>query len=129
VGEEVEFLRAWMDVQKARFGDRLEVEWAVEESSLSARIPAMGLETLVENALKHGVARSRSTCRVTISGRVADHRLLLEVRDGGPGPLESGSGHGLRNIRERLAGYYGDKARLELSREGEETVARMELPL
>jgi len=53
----------------------------------------------------------------------------LEVRDGGPGPLEAGTGHGLRNIRERLAGYYGDKARLDLTREGAETVARMELPL
>jgi hypothetical protein len=132
VNEELLFVRAYLDVEAARFGTRLQAAIDATPSALPARIPALVLQTLVENAIKHGVARSRDSCRVLIRVSLRDQRLLLEVLDTGAGPVSSeGPGHGLKNIRERLRGYYGEHAALQLVRDEArgETVASIEVPV
>jgi len=133
LSEELDFLRAWLDVQQARFGPRLVVSIDAPAETLATRIPALALQTLVENAMKHGVARSLVQCEVTIGAERRGGSLRLTVSDSGPGPIlpESPDGHGLRNVRERLAGYYGGRARLELTRDDEKgvTTAILEIPL
>lgn len=133
LSQELDFIRAWLDVQQARFGHRLRVEIHAEEDTLATRVPAMTLQPLVENALKHGVAVSSEPCLVSIHACVRDGTLILTVTDTGPGPRESATeaGHGLKNVRERLAGYYGERGRLTLSRDTEHqvTTATIELPI
>lgn len=133
LAEELDFLRAWLDVQQARFGPRLVVSIDAPAETLATRIPALALQTLVENAMKHGVARSLVQCEVTIRAERRGGSLRLTVSDSGPGPIlpDSPDGHGLRNVRERLAGYYGGRARLEMTRDDKKgvTTAILEIPL
>lgn len=133
LSQELDFVRAWLDVQQARFGQRLRVEIEAESDTLAARVPAMTLQPLVENALKHGVAVTSQPCLVTICACLRDDTLVLTVTDTGPGPKEptTDTGHGLKNVRERLAGYYGERGRLTLSRDHARhvTTATIELPV
>jgi signal transduction histidine kinase len=133
LSQELDFIRAWLDVQQARFGQRLRVEIEAASDTLAARVPAMTLQPLVENALKHGVAVTSQPCLVTIRACLRGDTLVLTVTDTGPGPKEPATetGHGLRNVRERLAGYYGDRGRLTLSRDHARhiTTATIELPV
>ncbi|HVS54341.1 MAG TPA: sensor histidine kinase [Opitutaceae bacterium] len=119
--EEMQFLERYIDIQKARFSDRLTVGVEIEPAALDARIPNLLLQPLVENAILHGVAPKPGPGRVEISGRVESDRLHLEVRDDGPG---IGSGHarveegvGLTNTRERIRKIYGAAGHLSLRSE------------
>ena len=137
--DEVDFVRAYLEVERARFGDRLEVSLDVTPDGRQARIPTMMLQTLVENAVKHGVATVRGRAFVGIDALVRDSRLVVSVIDNGPGfGSETGSpgarrsgGYGLANIRDRLSGYFGDAAQLSVSRDEvrEMTVVSITLPL
>ncbi len=133
LSEELDFIRAWLDVQQARFGDRLSVEISADPAVLDTRLPVMALQTLVENAIKHGVARSTGTCKVSITaGPAPGESLRLTVSDTGSAPVrfENSEGRGLRNVRERIAGYYGGRASLTLRRDESRglTLATLELP-
>jgi signal transduction histidine kinase len=119
--EEVEFAAAYLRVEQARFGARLRVEFQVEAAAGAVPVPAMSVQPLIENAIKHGVSAMEGPGTVRLSARLSEGSLSIEVFDNGPGfpaslsllPAESnGSGHGLRNVAERLRGYYGDAAQL-----------------
>jgi two-component system LytT family sensor kinase len=139
---ELEFVRAYLSVEQARFGERLAVSFDVEERVLPLRIPTMIVQTLVENAVKHGVAPLTDSGRIEISARREGGRLVVEVADNGTGSppgarpgraarrAARSAGYGLKNVRERLAGHFDDRARLSLERdrEREMTVARIEIP-
>jgi signal transduction histidine kinase len=129
--EEMEFVRAWLEVEQARFGNRLEVDLEVDVEAACVRLPAMVVQPLVENAIRHGAARQGEVCRIRLLARRRPDRVIVEVRDTGPGP-EPGwrPGHGLENVWRRLEGYYGGSAQFRLEREAfaGETVARLEGP-
>ncbi len=134
--QELAFARAYLDVEQARFGRRLAFAIDAEPCATRAQVPSMLLHTLVENAVKHGISRLRLPGRIDVSARCRDNRLTLEVRDTGPGPDAAdrprppgGESFGLRSVRDRLRGHFGAQASLELTREHEVTVARIELPL
>lgn len=116
--EEIEFVAAYLRVEKARFGDRLRLEFDLDPDAGGYLIPAMTIQPLVENAVKHGVLATTGGGAVTLRTRTRAEELSIEVRDDGPGfptgfSLEDGgSGLGLRNVAERLRGYYGDAAGL-----------------
>jgi signal transduction histidine kinase len=136
--EELEAVRAYLAIEQTRFGDRLQFSVVAGEGTESVRIPAMIVQTLVENAVKHGVGAIRAPGRIDVNATVSAERLQIEVRDNGPGFEESamrsfhrsGGGHGLRNIRERLRGYFGDAARLDIGRDATLgiTVVNVEMP-
>jgi len=132
--EELDLVESYVGIEQARLGNRLRVEWAVAPDVASAQVPPMLLQPLVENAIRHGVARSPTGGRLTIAARRRDMRLALEVCDDGPGPSvarargEPGRGVGLENTRQRLTHLYGDESRLELVREGDWTRLLVELP-
>jgi hypothetical protein len=116
--EEMAYLERYLEIQRARFTDRLTVEIHVEPEALAARIPNLLLQPIVENAILHGIAPKVGPGRIEVNGRVAEGRLHLEVRDDGPGlPANGGAryGIGLSNTRERLAKIYGSCASLALS--------------
>jgi len=114
---EMEFLERYIDIQKARFPDRLTVDVSVEEAALGVPVPWLILQPIVENAILHGIAPKSGPGRVEILGRVERGALHLEVRDDGRG-LANGcgvtEGTGLTNTRERLAKIYGDASQMTL---------------
>lgn len=121
VRQEMDFLDRYIDIQKARFSDRLSVSVAIEPAAMEARIPNLLLQPLVENAILHGIAPKSGPGRVDVLGRVEGGRLHLEVRDDGPG-LGDGTrrakeGVGLSNTRERIARIYGAQGQLLLRSE------------
>ena len=127
LADEAEFVRAYLDVERARFGSKLAAEVVIEPSVAAARVPTMMLQTLVENAVKHGAARLRGEARIAVRAAERDASLVIEVRDNGPGFDESaddgavgrrrGAGFGLRSVRERLAGHFADRATLAIGRD------------
>jgi len=112
---EMDFLERYIEIQKARFPDRLTVNIAVEEEALLAQVPWLLLQPIVENAILHGVAPKSGPGIVDISGRVESDFLRLEVKDDGPGlPANRRvvEGTGLTNTRERLTKLYGPEGRM-----------------
>jgi two-component system LytT family sensor kinase len=106
---ELEFLDAYLRIQKVRFGDRLTVQNEVEEEVLVAAVPSLILQPLVENSIQHGIGQSPDGETITVRARRRGDAVLLEVEDDGLGLQEdpmSGKGIGLRNIRERLVQLY-----------------------
>lgn len=116
---ELDLAEGYLSVERVRFGDRLRVVYDVAADARGARVPAMILLPLVENAVRHGVSRSAGAGCVGIRARRVAGRLELEVWDDGPG-LGEGEGAGGRrgiglvNTRERLAQLYGADSTLEL---------------
>ena len=128
---EVALALAYLSVQQIRMGDRLEVATDIPPALLGAALPPMMLSTLVENAIKHGVAPLPGGGRVTICAHAEGDVLHVRVVDNGRGFGESsGSGVGLANIETRLAALFGRAAGMSL--EPNETggvTAHLELPL
>jgi len=116
LGEELELVERYLGLQRIRFPDRLRVEWDVAPDTKSARVPALLVQPLVENAIEHGLATTSGGC-VRVSARRSGAMLELDVSDDGPGfggaALEGAGGVGLANTRERLALLHGAAATLE----------------
>jgi len=115
LAEEVDLISAYLGVHKIRMGARLETSIDAPSALLAARVPPMMLATLVENAIKHGIAPLAEGGAIRVSARRSGDALALSVADTGRGLTEaSGSGVGLANIRARLATLYGERATLRL---------------
>ena len=136
--EEVDFLDRYLEIEHVRFPDRLRVVREIQPESLGALVPTLLLHPLVENAIRHGVARRAQGGCLGIGAQCVDGRLELRVWDDGPpGAAAEGrsTGIGLANTRARLEHLYGTAHRFELrrAREGGMEVAvslpfRTELP-
>ncbi len=134
LGEEIEFINAYLRIEQPRFGDRLHVEFDVDPAAARIPIPAMSIQPLIENAIKHGVSAREGHGTVGICVALADGQLSVEVFDSGPGfppgfsLQEPGESHGLRNVAERLRGYYGESARLSWESGGNRTLVGLTFP-
>jgi two-component system, LytTR family, sensor kinase len=106
---ELQFLDAYLRIQKVRFGERLRVSMEIEDAARSAGVPNLVLQPLVENSIQHGIGSKPGAGRIVVRAARSDERLRLEVEDDGPGPhnaTTTGRGHGLSNVRERLEQLY-----------------------
>ncbi|WP_424522093.1 sensor histidine kinase [Rubrivirga sp.] len=127
--DELALVETYLGLEALRFEDRLHVRLEVAADALEAEVPALLVQTLVENAVKHGVARNRAGGEIAVRADIQDGRLHLEVENpvaGGPEP--EGTGTGLANARERLALLFGDAATLDLEVGPERAVATVTLP-
>ena len=113
--EEIDLQRLYLDIEMVRFPDRLRYSIDIPEALMSASAPGLILQPLVENAVKHGVARSRDIVTIRISARDLDGRLELTVSDDASAPkgVDEGAGIGLRNVANRLAARFGEAGRLD----------------
>ncbi len=139
LARELEFLERYIEIMQIRFQGQLDVTQHIDDTVREALVPNLMLQTLVENALKHGVSNQDGSGKLEISaGRTGD-RLVLRVRDFGPGlPSDASassaaklndSGLGLRNTRARLEQLYGDDQQFQLrSAEGGGVIAEVMLP-
>ncbi len=137
LGRELELVEHYLDIEHERFEERLRVRIDVPADLRTVPLPALVLQPLVENAIKHGVAPSVQGGEVTITARrleASPSMLVLTVRNTGKplGPdIGRGAGHvGLANVERRLAGHYGTQATLSLTADTTQaTVAEIRLPL
>lgn len=117
--QEVEFLRRYLDIMHIRFRGLLTAAVEIDPAALDALVPTLVLQPLVENAVRHGVAKRLDGGQVTVRAERLDGVLLLRVADNGPGvpagwEESAHSGVGLRNTRARLHQLYGTAHRIEI---------------
>jgi signal transduction histidine kinase len=114
LAQEVEAMKLYLDIEKVRFEERLELDIQLDEAAGRARIPSLLLQPLVENSIKYAVARSEDGGTIRLQARVFADELLMEISDDGPGipdldqMMASAQGVGLTNTRERLRVIYGE---------------------
>ena len=116
--QELECTDLYLDIERVRFPDNLQVELLVEPGTLDALVPNLILQPLVENAVRFGVAPRENGGRITITAKREEDVLHLQVKDDGPGQrtVESGKGVGLTNVRTRLVQLYGWRQEVRASR-------------
>src|SRR5688572_27777571 len=109
--DELRMVERYLEIERARFGDRLQAELKFEPRVLEALVPSLLLQPLLENAMRHGVSTADGRCTVGLTARIQADRVRIEVRDEGPGldPAKAGAtqGVGLSNTSERLKYLYG----------------------
>src|SRR6266487_1092339 len=132
--QETEFLRCYLEIEQGRFGDRLVLAFELEPQTLSAQVPHLILQPVVENAIQHAIAPRSARGHISIEAKRLNSLLRLEVRDNGPGITLNGDllrteGVGLSNVRARLHQIYGSNFRFELmnARDGGLAIV-MEIP-
>lgn len=130
LGDEVDHVVAYLDIQQIRMGRRLAYAIDVPAELRHAQLPSLMVLTLVENAVKHGLTPLPEGGRIDVRATLAGERLRIDVADTGGGFARSqGGGTGLANIRARLASSYGNDARLTLAlNQPAGVVATLELP-
>ena len=114
---ELALLHAYLEIQRARFGDRLRVRLDIEPAVRDALVPTLVLQPLAENAIRHGLEGSENGGEISVTARRDGDALVIDVRDDGRGLLldaNTRAGVGLANTKERLARLYGDRQSLIL---------------
>jgi two-component system, LytTR family, sensor kinase len=112
---ELDLTRKYLEIEQVRFGDRLRVEWRVDDALLDVQVPSLIVLPLVDNAIRHGLSAKVGPGRLTIGAGSEGPSLVLTVDDDGPGatvPLRPGLG--IDNTRQRLATIYGEDATLRI---------------
>ena len=113
IGEELDLIEAYLDIERARFEDRLRIHIDVPGDLRSLRIPALVVQPLVENAIKHGISECIAGGEVRIRARLQNGALVISVVDTGVGATDSvferrkARGVGLSNVEQRLERYGG----------------------
>ena len=129
---ELEILTLYLEIERTRFHDRLEIAYDVQPATLGALVPDLILQPLVENAIKHGVSPNAGTGRIDVRSRRDEDWLTLEIRDNGAGLIEGHErrdGIGLTTTRARLERLYGNRHELTLENLAEGgSVARIRIP-
>lgn len=137
LGQELKLIESYLEIERARFEERLQVEIDVPKELEKLQVPALILQPLVENAIKHGISENKAGGRVRISARLetaaGSEILKLTVFDTGKGlrpeKVLNSDGVGLKNIRERLRSYYGDGAAVDISSDSGGTRAEVSFAL
>jgi two-component system LytT family sensor kinase len=132
LSSELGFVRDYLDIERARFGERLSVEFAVGESCRDALVPRLVLQPIVENAVQHGIAPCVDGGTISVRAEREGARVCLQVSDDGVGWEEGdakANGFGLTAVRERIEALYGDRASISVrSRPTGGTAVEVSLP-
>jgi two-component system, LytTR family, sensor kinase len=118
LGEEVQFLQKYLEIQKVRFAERLQLSVDIPEELFAARVPSLILQPIVENSIKHGIAKEARGGLIRVTACRSDGWLTLRVYNDGPGLPEdlqnTQSGIGIANLRSRLRAMFGDAFEVSL---------------
>jgi two-component system, LytTR family, sensor kinase len=142
LGEEMKLIESYLNIERARFEERLQVKIDVPETLMGLRLPSLIIQPLVENAVKHGISQSKHGGELIITARMeedqnhVENTILLSVRDSGTSASEEQfaagrqNGLGLLNVEQRLQSYYGKEGSLEIqTTPGVGTTVEIRLPL
>ena len=133
--QELELLEHYLEIEEVRFGDRLTVNWDIQQGALQASVPALLLQPLIENSIRHGIDAQDGKLTIEIAARRGGDRLEIQVTDNGPGfpePTETvlSRGIGISNTVARLRRLYNDEHTFELrNRETGGAVVSISIPL
>ena len=128
--EELAMVESYMDIEKVRFGEKLRGSVEVPGELQDTQVPPMSVQSLVENAVKHGITPQTGIGEILVTAAAKNESLHIEVRDTGPG-FELATicaGHGLDNLVERLDALFGANARLNVLRRDGKSVVEMVVP-
>ncbi len=118
LGEEMEFLETYLEIQKMRFADRLQLSVNVPAEFMSARVPSLILQPMVENAIEHGIGKRAAGGIISVGAARDNGQLTLSIYNDGPGLPEDGeqlrAGVGISNVRARLLSLYGSACALNI---------------
>jgi two-component sensor histidine kinase len=131
LGEEMDFLETYLEIQKTRFADRLQLSIEVPGEFLSARVPSLILQPMVENAIEHGIGTRAAGGAIRIAAARNNGLLTLSVYNDGPRmpqDWEQRSGVGLSNVRERLRSIYGNACQLNIQNQPRGVEVQLSVP-
>ena len=128
LSEEIEMLRRYLEIENARFPDRMSFQIDVADGARHAAVPILMLQPLAENAVRHGIARSAAGGSIELSARRVGDRLQIQMRNSGSLDSAAVEGIGLRNTRDRLANLYGDAGHFSLTTVPGGVLALLDLP-
>ena len=131
LAEEMQIVRAYLEVEQLRLGDRLQVEFHVDQTALDVPVPVLSVQPLVENAIKHGIAQSTEPGYVHVRIELRGEELGIIVENSSNQAIAeaAGAGVGLQNVRRRLEICYGPGATLRLAPDSHKTTAEISIPL
>ena len=129
LAQEIALAKSYLAIEKVRFGERLQVIWELDSQAMSARLPPLLLQPLVENAVKHGVEPSARGAQLKVSSQRRGGVVVVKVSNTTPaGTGERGHGLALANVRERLLLLHDVQARFQTSHRNGVFLARLEIP-
>ncbi|HLQ76499.1 MAG TPA: histidine kinase, partial [Terriglobia bacterium] len=128
--QELKVVRDYLEIEQVRLGERLRYRIDAANVSPDFTLPPLSIQTLVENSIKYAVAPNREGGEIVVRTDRDGDAVNIQVTDTGPGFLLDSipAGHGLDNLRGRLAALYGDAAELSVSRENGTSVVTMKVP-
>jgi hypothetical protein len=133
LADEWRFVQRYLAIEQLRFGERLQIAATIPEPTLALRLPSFALQTLVENAVRHGAAPKLGNTQLRITASASRRQLTLVVSDDGVGAeaatVRDSRGTGLRRLRERMACLYGSSAGLAVDASPHGVTATLSLPL
>jgi two-component system sensor histidine kinase LytS len=129
--QELKHVKAYLELEQARFVNKLEVIYEIDQGALLKNIPPLTLQPIVENAIKHGIKNKESDCRIKITIKKRNRSTYVKVEDNGHGmeserasqigkspiPSETGTGLALYNVNRRLTMMFGEEAALKIKSE------------
>lgn len=124
--EEIQTVKDYLALEKIRFEERLMYNFSIDESSLKIEIPPMMIQTLVENGIKHGISRKQEGGEISISTKVKDSVLIINIENSGdfdPAALQASTGFGISNTKHRLNLLYGEKGLFKIQTINENKVS------
>jgi len=128
--DELEMVKNYIEISKIQFEDRLQFHTNIEEPTLNILIPPMIIQMLIENAIKHGISNLKEGGKVSLTTKIKDNQLAIEVTNTGKlTQNEHSTQLGLKNIKQRLKLLYSDAATFHLSEIGDQVVATIKIPL
>lgn len=128
--EELTLVKDYLEIEAARYEERLKVVWDIDSESTSWRVPPLMVQTLVENAIKHGIATLPEGGTIHVTSVIKSDLLLLQIANSGiyNEKKKSGTGFGIYNTHQRLELLYGKEASFQITNEGGKVVTRLILP-
>jgi LytS/YehU family sensor histidine kinase len=136
LSEELEIVKAYLEIERLRLGPRLETEVTVDEAALSVFIPVLSIQPLVENAIKHGLSAKSDRGRLAVTARLVGEEVVIAVNDTGygstvqkPSSHRPGAGVGLANVKRRLQLCFGPNADLIMESTPVGTRVQFSVPL
>jgi two-component system sensor histidine kinase AlgZ len=130
LADEIALAQRYLAIEQVRFGDRIQVEWSLDDAAGTAKLPPLLLQPLVENAVKHGVEPSSSGAQIKVVTQRRGSRVVIKVINTVPaGQGESGSGLALDNVRDRLRLLHDVQCQFGCVMRGDVFQVRIEVPL
>lgn len=127
--EEIAEVKKYLELEQMRFGQRLMVQYAIDENTISQTIPPAVVLTLAENAVKHGTAKQVKDSIIVVSAFILDDHFHVEVTNDGQYDEQLSTGIGLKHIQKRLDEVYHQQAQFSIKQIGEQVTASIKIPL